>query len=143
MTAMPVHGRRKYVRVLAATAVVTAAALAAGAQSAGARPAAGGKEKGASAPELGDCARGELCLWEGADFHGERHTYELSNTDIESCVRLPKGATVSALANRTGRPVTLYQSAECAETAEFKTHPSGSWTPKAPYQGRAFKVWER
>ncbi|MGW7520315.1 peptidase inhibitor family I36 protein [Streptomyces sp. NPDC054796] len=93
-------------------------------------------------PRLGECGAGELCLWEAARFEGERQTYELSDVDIESCVPLPKGTEAASFANRTGRPVTVYQSAECAETAEFSTHPSGSWTPEGAYRVRAFKVWE-
>ncbi|MFE1176347.1 peptidase inhibitor family I36 protein [Streptomyces sp. NPDC058773] len=92
----------------------------------------------------GDCDAGQLCLWTKADYGGARRTYELSGTDIESCVPLPKGSRAAALANRTGRPVTTYQSAECAETAEFDTYPGGgSWVPRSPYRVRAFKVWER
>ncbi|WP_173675717.1 peptidase inhibitor family I36 protein [Streptomyces sp. MOE7] len=92
----------------------------------------------------GPCAAGQLCLWPKADFGGKRVAYELPDIDIESCVPLPKGTTAAALANRTGRPVTTYQSAECAETAEFDTYPGGgSWVPRSPYQVRAFKVWER
>ncbi|MFJ3948934.1 peptidase inhibitor family I36 protein [Streptomyces sp. Je 1-4] len=92
----------------------------------------------------GDCDAGQLCLWPKADFGGARRTYELSGTDIESCVPLPEGSGAAALANRTGRPVTTYQSVECAETAEFDTYPGGgSWVPRSPYRVRAFKVWER
>ncbi|MEU6661178.1 peptidase inhibitor family I36 protein [Streptomyces sp. NPDC046821] len=100
---------------------------------------------GATAPPTGgDCSAGELCLWEGSGFEGKRHVYELSGTDIESCVALPEGVSAQALANRTGRPVTAYQSAECAETGEFQTYPgSGTWAPQSPYKVRAFKVWER
>ncbi|GAA2388292.1 hypothetical protein GCM10010420_09380 [Streptomyces glaucosporus] len=93
-------------------------------------------------PRLGQCAAGRLCLWEGEDFRGPRHTRELADTDIESCTPLPRGTTAGSLANRTGRPVTTYQSAECAETGEFDTYPSGSWAPKSPYQVRAVKIWE-
>ncbi|MGW2627902.1 peptidase inhibitor family I36 protein [Streptomyces chattanoogensis] len=97
-----------------------------------------------TAPASGDCAAGQLCVWPQADFGGERRTYELSDTDIESCVPLPEGSSAAALANRTGRPVTTYQSVECAETAEFDTYPGGgSWVPRSPYRVRAFKVWER
>ncbi|MCX4732268.1 peptidase inhibitor family I36 protein [Streptomyces sp. NBC_01363] len=92
---------------------------------------------------LGSCAAGQLCLWDAPDFTGTRRTHELSTTDIESCVPLPKGSRVQALANRTGRPVTTYQSAECAETGEFETYPGGgTWVPRSPYQVRAFKIWE-
>jgi hypothetical protein len=92
---------------------------------------------------LGDCGAGQLCLWENPGFNGKRHTFELAGTPIESCVRMPPGFTADAYANRTGRPVTLYQSAECGTTGEFHTHPSGSWTPRSAYQARAFKIWER
>ncbi|WP_328538968.1 peptidase inhibitor family I36 protein [Streptomyces sp. NBC_00344] len=92
---------------------------------------------------LGDCAAGQLCLWERADFKGTRRNVELSGAEIESCTALPAGTTVQSLANRTGRPVTTYQSAECAETGEFATYPGGgTWLPRSPYQVRAFKIWE-
>ncbi|MFD4987334.1 peptidase inhibitor family I36 protein [Streptomyces sp. NPDC058374] len=92
---------------------------------------------------LPPCGAGQLCLWQKAEFTGKRHVFELSDTDIESCVPLPSGAMAHALANRTGRPVTTYQSAECAETGEFDTHPgSGTWQPDSPYGVRAFKIWE-
>ncbi|MFI9587467.1 peptidase inhibitor family I36 protein [Streptomyces sp. NPDC052236] len=101
----------------------------------------------APADSLGECAVGELCLWEKGDFQGARQTHELSGTgteiDIDSCVPLPPGTSAQALANRTGRPVTTYQSNECAETGEFETYPgSGTWVPQSPYRIRAFKVWE-
>ncbi|WP_433549526.1 peptidase inhibitor family I36 protein [Streptomyces sp. CA-294286] len=93
--------------------------------------------------QLGACAVGEFCLWHKPDFKGKRYAHELAGTDIESCVPLPPGADAQALANRTGRPVTTYQSAECAESGEFDTYPgSGSWVPRSPYKVRAFKVWE-
>ncbi|MFE4717275.1 peptidase inhibitor family I36 protein, partial [Streptomyces sp. NPDC056728] len=77
----------------------------------------------AAPPASGDCAAGELCLWEKPEFKAHRQAYELSGIDIESCVALPEGSSAQALANRTGRPVTAYQSAECAETGEFQTYP--------------------
>ncbi|MFH8565097.1 peptidase inhibitor family I36 protein [Streptomyces sp. NPDC017988] len=98
----------------------------------------------AAPPMLRGCAPGELCLWEKAQFKGDRHTYELADIDIESCITLPEGSSAQALANRTGRPVTTYQSAKCGETGEFNTYPgSGTWAPESPYRVRAFKVWER
>ncbi|MEC4016181.1 peptidase inhibitor family I36 protein [Streptomyces sp. H27-D2] len=93
-------------------------------------------------PASGDCATGQLCLWKHRDFGGKRRVHELADTEIESCVPLPAGATAASLANRTGRPVTTYQSAECATEGEFATYPSGSWVPESAYQVRAFKVWE-
>jgi hypothetical protein len=99
-------------------------------------------EKQRRTGRLGACAAGQLCLWSDGRFKGHRRTYELSGTDIESCVPLPKGATAESFANRTGRPVTLYQSRKCAETGEFSTFPSGSWTPHSAYRARALKIWE-
>ncbi|MEW1888050.1 MULTISPECIES: peptidase inhibitor family I36 protein [unclassified Streptomyces] len=99
--------------------------------------------KAAAPVSLGNCASGQLCLWSKPDFTGARQTHELSTIDIESCVPLKPGTTAQALANRTGRPVTTYQSAECQETGEFETYPGGgTWLPRSPYQVRAFKVWE-
>ncbi|MEU0394824.1 peptidase inhibitor family I36 protein [Streptomyces sp. NPDC006208] len=98
----------------------------------------------AAPPRLGACAAGQLCLWAKPDFRGARQVHELSGLDIDSCIALPAGTTAQALANRLGRPVTAYQSQECAETGEFETYPGGgTWVPQAPYQVRAFKVWER
>ncbi|MGW0736937.1 peptidase inhibitor family I36 protein [Streptomyces sp. NPDC002851] len=98
----------------------------------------------AAPPGRAGCDPGELCLWERADHKGDRTTYDLTSVDIESCHALPAGSSAQALANRTGRPVTTYQSAECAETAEFDTYPgSGTWLPRSPYRVRAFKIWER
>ncbi|AXE77740.1 peptidase inhibitor family I36 protein [Streptomyces atratus] len=115
--------------VLAAALAATALIPQAAAHSAPARP--------------GACGSGQLCLWEKPDFTGARQIHELSTIDIESCVPLPAGSEVQSLANRTGRPVTTYQSAECAETGEFETYPGGgTWVPRSPYQVRAFKVWE-
>lgn len=106
------------------------------ARTAPARPASG-------PAALGSCAAGQLCLWANPEFKGVRHVHELSTLDINSCTALPAGKSAQALANRTGRPVTTYQSAECAETGEFQTYPGdGVWLPRSPYQVRAFKVWE-
>ncbi|MFH9202859.1 peptidase inhibitor family I36 protein [Streptomyces anulatus] len=127
------------------TTVLAAAALAVTALV----PQALAHDRAAAAPErapgvaLGTCEAGSLCLWKKPDFTGTRHAYELSGVDIESCVPLPKGGDSQSLANRTGRPVTTYQSAECVETGEFETYPGGgTWTPRSPYQVRAFKIWE-
>lgn len=97
----------------------------------------------AAGPALGSCASGQLCLWSKEEFKGKRLIYELADTDIESCVPLPAGTTATSLANRTGRPVTTYQSATCAETGEFDTYPGGgTWVPHSTHQVRAFKIWE-
>ncbi|MEU3701297.1 peptidase inhibitor family I36 protein [Streptomyces anulatus] len=127
------------------TTVLAAAALAVTALV----PQALAHDRAAATPErapgvgLGACEAGSLCLWKKPDFTGTRHAYELSGVDIESCTPLPKGGDAESLANRTGRPVTTYQSAECAETGEFETYPGGgTWTPRSPYRVRAFKIWE-
>ncbi|MFF8269146.1 peptidase inhibitor family I36 protein [Streptomyces sp. NPDC016562] len=97
----------------------------------------------AGPPALGPCATGQLCLWAKPDFKGARQTHELSTLDVNSCIALPAGTTAQSLTNRTGRPVTTYQSDVCAETGEFQTYPGdGVWLPQSPYQVRAFKVWE-
>ncbi|MFD8891426.1 peptidase inhibitor family I36 protein [Streptomyces sp. NPDC059566] len=107
-------------------------------------PSTAGTAHAAGPPTLGACATGQLCLWVKPEFKGARQTHELSNLDINSCTALPAGTSAQSLSNRTGRPVTTYQSAECAETGEFQTYPGdGVWLPQSPYQVRAFKVWER
>ncbi|GHE88081.1 hypothetical protein GCM10018785_64430 [Streptomyces longispororuber] len=130
----------------AALAALTAAALTVAVLTSGHAGAATTTARAGAAPpgRLGACGPGELCLWQKADFKGPRHVYELAGVDIESCVALPEGDSAQALANRTGRPVTVYQSRECAETAEFHTYPgSGTWAPRSPYRVRAVKIWER
>ncbi|MDK0519286.1 peptidase inhibitor family I36 protein [Streptomyces sp. ML-6] len=128
---------------LAATALIPPAAGHLAGPQAAPRPASARTAPGAAAVGLGSCGSGQLCLWAKPDFTGARQTHELSTVDIESCVPLPKGGNAQSLANRTGRPVTTYQSAECAETGEFETYPGGgTWTPRSPYQVRAFKIWE-
>ena len=136
------------VLALAATGLGAPAAFSAGAAAAGGpgaprHVAPDGVGTRAAQPRLGECSAGELCLWAGPGFRGERRTYELSGVPIESCVPLPAGASAQSFANRTGRPVTVYQSRECAETGEFNTHPSGSWTPRGAYRVRAVKFWEK
>ncbi|MEU1124491.1 peptidase inhibitor family I36 protein [Streptomyces sp. NPDC005899] len=132
---------------LAATALVPSTVLAGSASGAHHGP-GDGQEHSRSAPRtapagLAPCGSGQLCLWAKPDFGGAAQTHELSTVDIESCVPLAAGTTAQALVNRTGRPVTTYQSAECAETGEFETYPGGgTWVPRSPYTVRAFKIWE-
>lgn len=137
--------RFRCVRRQGAVVLLTLTALAGGLTvapaTAGARPQDRQTQPGRH-PRLGACETGQLCLWADGRFKGHRRTYELSGTEIESCVPLPKGAVAKSFANRTGRPVTLYQSRECAETGEFSTFPSGSWTPHSAYRARALKIWE-
>ncbi|MCC9741804.1 peptidase inhibitor family I36 protein [Streptomyces sp. MNU89] len=140
-------------RLVLTTAAVTAAALAAAlvpaaplaAAAPPAPPAAGTPAPPAAGPgpSSGSCPSGAFCLWDRHGFGGTRTAHELSGTDIESCIPLPAGASAGSLANRTGRPVTTYQSAECGETGEFDTYPGGgTWVPDSPYRVRAFKIWE-
>ncbi|MEU8459890.1 peptidase inhibitor family I36 protein [Streptomyces sp. NPDC029003] len=125
--------------LLAATALIPATAT--GAHATGAH-ATGAHATGARAAAAPACATGELCLWTKPDFKGTKQTYDLSTLSINSCTALPAG-TYQSLINRTGRPVTTYQSDVCAETGEFQTYPGdGVLLPQSPYQVRAFKVWE-
>ncbi|MBB5121197.1 hypothetical protein AF335_02090 [Streptomyces eurocidicus] len=126
---------RNAARITAGAAAVTAAACLALL----AAPTADAVDRG----RLGQCAAGQLCLWSKPGFHGTRATGELADISIESCVTLPAGTAAASLANRTGRPVTTYQSATCGETGEFDTYPSGTWVPETAYVVRAYKVWER
>ncbi len=115
---------------------VTAAALGVAALATAATPAS-------AAPPR--CGPGELCLWSKPDYTGTRTTHELTDLTTEMCTPLPRGTTAQALVNRTARPVTTYQSAECEETGDFETYPGragGTWAPESPYKVRAFKIWE-
>lgn len=131
---------RTAMRTTTPVTLLTAAALAAAtALLPGPAPAAA-----AVAAPRDACGPGELCLWGKPDFRGARQTHELFRTEIQSCVPLPPGTDAQSLVNRTGRPVTTYQSQECEETGEFETYPgNGTWVPQSPYRVRAFKVWER
>nr|WSX52024.1 peptidase inhibitor family I36 protein [Streptomyces sp. NBC_00974] len=127
----------------AVSAAVLAATLLIPGTTGSAHAAGRGAGHASGPPPLGACATGQLCLWAKPEFKGTRRTHELSTLDINSCTALPAGTTAQSVANRTGRPVTTYQSAECAETGEFQTYPGdGVWLPQSPYQVRAFKVWE-
>jgi hypothetical protein len=134
---------RVFIALLALAATAGSGLGAAGPAAAGEPAAFRAQGQRGAQPRLGECAAGELCLWARPGFRGERRSYERSRIAVERCVPLPGGASARSFANRTGRPVTLYQSGECAETAEFHTHPSGSWTPEGEYRVRAVKVWER
>ncbi|MFF6882057.1 peptidase inhibitor family I36 protein [Streptomyces sp. NPDC012421] len=133
----------KVTTVLAGVAVLLLATLPATAAP-GASAVPGASAAPAVGTALGKCGPGRLCLWPKPDFKGRSWTYELATTDLDSCVALPAGASAQSLAVRTGRPVTTYQSEECAETGEFETYPGrGTWVPQTPYEVRAFKLWER
>ncbi|QKW06288.1 peptidase inhibitor family I36 protein [Streptomyces sp. NA04227] len=128
------------------TLTVTAAALSCAALTPAHSASAHHPARTTAAKALAACAAGELCLWDRPDFRGKPHIRDLSNTDIDSCVVLPAKGGAQSFVNRTGRPVTTYQSNECAETGEFDTYPGkgkGSYTPESAYRVRAFKIWER
>ncbi|MFI6942960.1 peptidase inhibitor family I36 protein [Streptomyces sp. NPDC050418] len=123
-------------RTTITAAVLGVAALATAAAPAGAAP---------PGQDRAGCGPGELCLWTAPDYGGARTTYELTELTTEACTALPEGGSAAALVNRTARPVTTYQSAECEETGDFETYPGrggGTWAPESPYKVRAFKIWE-
>ncbi|MBO0656824.1 peptidase inhibitor family I36 protein [Streptomyces triculaminicus] len=133
---------RTRISTVAVTVTAVAAALLVSVPGASAKPGGAGGTRGARGTG-GACSAGQLCLWPKTEFRGQRQVSELAGIEIESCVALPGGVTAASLVNRTGRPVTTYQSATCGETGEFDTYPSGSWVPESPYVVRAYKVWER
>ena len=117
--------------VTAITAVVTAGLFA------GAAPAA------ATPPDPQPCERGEFCLWAEEGHQGAIVRIALENTNPDECVPLPDGFDARSFANRAKRPVTTYQSRECATEAEFDTYPGGgTFVPAAPYVVRGVQIWE-
>ncbi|MEU1537011.1 peptidase inhibitor family I36 protein [Actinacidiphila glaucinigra] len=121
---------RSAVLTLALTAA--AAALAAPAPPVAAAPAAAGP--------AGRCDPGELCLWDRPGYRGARLVHELADTDVNSCVPLPPGASAKSFVNRTRKLVTTYQSAECSTEGDFVTFPSGTWVPESRHTVRAFQI---
>ncbi|ASU77440.1 hypothetical protein CDG81_02975 [Actinopolyspora erythraea] len=87
------------------------------------------------------CDLGVFCAWPTVDYGGERRSMDLRSTNMEECVRLGGDVEARSFVNRMDRPVTVYQDAGCATTADFSTYPSGSFVPRAPYVVRAVKVW--
>jgi hypothetical protein len=102
-----------------------------------------------AAPAVADtapkpCERGEFCLWPGEDYQGELQRIALENANPGECVPLPEGFDARAFANRTKRPVTVYQGRDCATEAEFDTYPGGgTFVPAAPYMVRGVQIWEQ
>jgi hypothetical protein len=94
-------------------------------------------------PEPQPCERGEFCLWPGERFQGAIQRVALENTNPGECVSLPEGFDARSFANRTKRPVTVYQGRDCATEGEFDTYPGGgTFVPEAPYVVRAVQIWE-
>lgn len=90
------------------------------------------------------CERGEFCLWPAEAYQGEILRIALENTNPGECVPLPEGFDVRSFANRSKRPVTVYQGRDCATEGEFDTYPGGgTFVPEAPYVVRGVQIWEQ
>lgn len=86
------------------------------------------------------CDAGELCLWSDTSYRGPVVKMSLSDTNPGECV--PVGAEARSFANLLSRPVTVYQSAECATEGEFDTYPGrGTYVPCAPFVVRGVQLW--
>ncbi|MFC4853268.1 peptidase inhibitor family I36 protein [Actinophytocola glycyrrhizae] len=122
---------KKFAVPIAAVLAVVVAALLAGAAPATAQP------------DPQRCERGEFCLWPDEDHQGEIQRIALENANPGECVPLPAGFDARSFANRTKRPVTVYQGRDCATEAEFDTYPGGgTFVPAAPYVVRGVQIWE-
>jgi hypothetical protein len=89
------------------------------------------------------CERGEFCLWPTEGYQGEVQRIALENTDPGECVPLPDGFDARSFANRTKRPVTVYQGRDCSTEGEFDTYPGGgTFVPEAPYVVKGVQIWE-
>ncbi|SFT46157.1 Peptidase inhibitor family I36 [Actinopolyspora lacussalsi subsp. righensis] len=101
------------------------------------QPLAAGAVPGTDRP----CDVGVFCAWSETDYAGNEHSSDLRGTNMEECVRLNGDIEARSFVNRMDRPVTVYQDARCATSADFSTYPGGSFVPRAPYVVRAIKVW--
>lgn len=129
----------------AITVVATAgAALATGAGIAGAGVAgADVPPAGARAEPTAMCERGEFCLWPTENYADAIQRVALENANPGECVPLPEGFDGRAFANRTTRPVTVYQGRDCSTEGEFDTYPGGgTFVPEAPFVVRGVQIWE-
>ncbi len=86
------------------------------------------------------CEVGVFCTWNHTDYTGRTHSLDLRTTNMEECVTLPAG-DVRSFVNRLGRPVTVYQDAQCATFGDFTTYPGGTYVPGAPFVVRAIQIW--
>lgn len=90
------------------------------------------------------CERGEFCLWPDEGYKGEVVRVALENTNPGECVPLPEGLDARSFANRTKRPVTVYQGRDCSTEGEFDTYPGGgTFVPEAPYVVRGLQIWDQ
>ena len=95
-----------------------------------------------AAPVAQPCERGEFCLWPAEAHQGEIQRIALENANPGECVPLPDGFDGRSFANRTTRPVTVYQGRDCSTEAEFDTYPGGgTFVPEAPYVVRGVQIW--
>lgn len=86
------------------------------------------------------CDAGELCLWSGVSYRGPVVALSLSDTNPGECV--PIEGEGRSFANLLSRPVTVYQSADCATEGEFDTYPGrGTYVPCAPFVVRGVQIW--
>jgi hypothetical protein len=97
----------------------------------------------APASDPAPCERGEFCLWPTENYDGAAHRVALENTNPGECVPLPEDFDGRSFANRTKRPVTVYQGRDCTTEGEFDTYPGGgTFVPAAPYVVRGVQIWE-
>jgi hypothetical protein len=94
-------------------------------------------------PDPQPCERGEFCLWPAENYQGDIQRVALENANPGECVPLPDGFDARSFANRTKRPVTVYQGRDCSTEAEFDTYPGGgTFVPQAPYVVRGVQIWD-
>lgn len=94
-------------------------------------------------PDPQPCERGEFCLWPDEGYKGDIHRIALENTNPGECAPLPEGFDARSFANRTKRPITVYQGRDCSTEAEFDTYPGGgTFVPQAPYVVRGLQIWD-
>ena len=126
-------------RTKSITRAITVVASVGAALAAGAGVAGAGGEPARTAM----CEPGELCLWPGESYEGAIHRLALENTNPGECVPLPEGIDGRSFANRTTRPVTVYQGRDCGTEGEFDTYPGGgTFVPEAPYVVRGVQIWD-
>lgn len=97
---------------------------------------------GTASAEPRHCERGEFCLWPGEGYEGDLNRLALENVNPEECFPLPDEFDARSFANRTHRPVTVYQGRDCSTEGEFDTYPGGgTYVPEAPYVVRGVQIW--
>lgn len=140
-------GRTVVVAAAVGAALTTGAGLAGADSGADSRAASRADSAGAGAGGIparaAACERGEFCVWPGEDYTGTVTSVALDDANPGECVPLPAGADGRAFANRTARPVTVYQGRDCGTEGEFDTYPGlGTFVPEAPYVVRGVEIWE-